>query len=238
MVANDLSQGCELGKANKNSSSPSRKRRDRQTEEHVDENSYSDDMKDLMKPSAAEANVGGYPDLGKRFDWVKTLRIAGVREPQGCSDDAPISLSKSVQTGGALDCLIDNDARASEVLEESRLKRRPNGKRTLCSPDEMGSLDSRVNKHLLKAGLRRAPSHWKPGPARNALRVKKKIFGSRSPRKDGGKRLRTRTLLDVNFTPYSAKVLSILNSVFSRSKVVELLYPSLYLVSLLEECCL
>lgn len=203
MVANELS---EFGN-NKNSPSSSRKRRDRQTEEHVDENSYSDDMKDLMKPSAAAeaSNVGGYPN---RFDWVKTLRIAGgVREPQ---DGAPVSLSKSVQTGGgASDCLIDNnsDARASEVLEKRRPDGRRNGKRTLCDPDEMGSLGSRVSKHLLKAGLRRAPSsHWKPGPARNALRVKKKIFGSRSPRKDGGKRLRTRTLLDVNFTPYSAKV--------------------------------
>lgn len=208
MVANELS---EFGKANKNSPSPSRKRRDRQTEEHVDENSYSDDMKDPMKPSAAAeaSNVGGYPN---RFDWVKTLRIAGgVREPQ---DDAPVSLSKSVQAGGVSDCLIDNNdgARASEVLEKRRPDRKRNGKRTLCDPDEMGSLGSRVNKHLLKAGLRRAPSsHWKPGPARNALRVKKKIFGSRSPRKDGGKRLRTRTLLDVNFTPYSAKVASSFN---------------------------
>lgn len=133
----------------------------------------------------------------------------------------PTSVSKSVQTGGA--SAEDTSAKTSGVIledrhdSESRLKRRPDnsssienrpgksGKKTLF-PEEMGGLDSRINYHLLKAGLRRAPSLWKTGPVRNALRVKKKTFGSRSPRKDGGKRLRTRTLFDLNLKAYSAKV--------------------------------
>lgn len=279
--------GVEAGKSSKNSrvaASPHRKRRDRQTEEHVDECLYSDDTKDHSKPIVQGSQTQGYPNGSKRFDWVKTLRIAGVQETQGSADGAQgkassphqecdviecfarSSVSKSVQTAASTDGCC-NDAKTFQVLEnrsktgrpetvtrhtplhqvkpgraqlgdlqvsesvgeggvndsrassfhmtatgdsESRLKRRPDcssienrpgksGKRML-STEEMGGLDSRINYHLLKAGLRRTPS------LRNALRVKKKTFGSRSPRKDGGKRLRTRTLLDLNFMAYSTKV--------------------------------
>lgn len=250
-------ESVEAEKASKKSrtfSSPYRRRRERRTEEHVeDQSSYSDDMKDRLR--IAGANVQGYPNGNKRFDWVKTLRFggAGVRDNQGCADltsqvqskdlssrqkefeevdpetwlrdsgehenfsrdtKTPTSVTKSVQTGGTSlegteTCAwtpTDVDDRRDS---ESRPKRRPD--RT-ASPEDMGGLDSRITHHLLKAGLRRAPSLWKtPGNLRpvpnNALRLKKKTFGSRSPRRDGGKRLRRRTLSDLNLKACPTKTL-------------------------------
>ncbi|KAG0624113.1 hypothetical protein M758_3G225300 [Ceratodon purpureus] len=260
----------ETGKASRNSrifASPYKRRRERRTEEHVDDQcSYSDDMKDRLRTGGA--NAQGYPNGNKRFDWVKTLRFggAGVRDNQGCADlnsqmqikdssspqkefeevdpetwlrdsgdheifprdtKTSMSVSKSVQAGGASpDCIesstwapTDSDDRRDS---ESRPKIRPDrsienrsgkcGMRT-SSPEDMGGLDSRITHHLLKAGLRRAPSLWKltPGYSRqvssNALRLKKKAFGSRSPRRDGGRRLRRRTLSDLNMMAYPVKAL-------------------------------
>lgn len=243
----------------------SSKGRERELVDH--ECSYSDDMKECHLRTVG-ANVQGYPDGNKRFDWVKTLRFGGVsvRENQGpCAADfasqmdgeasspqkefadidaetwlrdtsdherlgcIPTSMSKSVQAGGryspegrvdtcARTCSADREDRLDRP--ESRPKRRPDnssvengfgkpGKR--CgSPDELGVLDSRLAHHLVKAGLRRAPSFWRvPGirPVPNAnMKAKKMAFGSRSPRKDGGKRLRRRILFEPKSNPGSDHV--------------------------------
>ena len=252
-------ESVDAGRASKTFrtfSSPYRRRQERRTEEHVDDQcSYSDDMRDRLRIGGA--NVQGYPNGNRRFDWVKTLRFGsvGVRDKHGCVVTSQVqnkdsfssqkefeevdpetwlrdsgedenfrrgtktstSVSKSVQAGGPSPESIETCAWTSTDADdkrdsESRLKRRPdcsienrNGKsgNRDPSPDEMGGLDSRITHHLLKAGLRRAPSLCKtPGNARpvpyNALRLKKKTFGSRSPRRDGGKRLRRRTLTDLN----------------------------------------
>jgi len=193
----------------------------------------SDELEYYAPTSVSKSVQTGGVSTEDRFNDAKTSEILHVvdnqsraRRPEMAirhnpllqiksrpSDHGDLQPSESAGKDGGYDFRPSSFPTAMKVTgdSESRLKRRPdsssiesrpgkNGKRTL-SPEEMGVLDSRINYHMLKAGLRRrAPS------IRNALRVKKKTFGSRSPRKDGGKRLRTRTMLDLNLKAYSAKV--------------------------------
>ncbi|XP_024363058.1 uncharacterized protein [Physcomitrium patens] len=265
-----LSEGVECGKlSNKKSrtiASPYRKRVEIPTEEVVEECSYSDDMQDHLRTDGAD--MEGYPNGSKRFDWVKTLRFggAGVRGELGCADFAsevngkssssqkefaevdpetwlrdsgehecyharngaiPPSKTKSVQDGrvSSDSAHIETYSQCQTDVEhdrndhnENRQKRRldrsiKTSKRTPSpSPDahahydEVGGLDSRLAHHLVKAGLRRAPSFWRvpgisrvPSNPRNLKKKKKKkktTFRSQSPTKDGGRRCRRKTLFD------------------------------------------
>ncbi|XP_024363562.1 uncharacterized protein [Physcomitrium patens] len=125
-----------------------------------------------------------------------------------------ISVSKSAQPGEgnspaelAWTSTDGNDKQECENrgkrLPDRRIENRhaTSGMRDADSPKEICGLDSRTAHHLLKAGLRRKPYFWKTprlGPVPRILRLKKKTFGTRSPRKDCGKRLRRRTLFDLN----------------------------------------
>lgn len=113
--------------------------------------------------------------------------------------ERPTSMSKSVQAGGnsSPDCRFDDPPRKRPDSSIGK----PFCKRVGSPSEEIPGLDSRLAHHLVKAGLRRAPSFWRvpgirPVPGGATLKMKKKAFGSRSPRKDGGKRFRRRTLFD------------------------------------------
>lgn len=250
-----LRETIQVGKRNNKSRTFSSMQRKGQKRELMDECSYSDDIKEHSRTSGA--NVQGYPDGNKRFDWMKTLHFGrgNVCENHGCVDftsqigskpsspqkefrdidaetwlqgssehecfprETVIStlISKSVQAGGSFFPKEGVDTCAQTPIDlddkhkpKSMSKKKPNSNfvdnrfgqpsKRLGSLDDMMGLDSRLAHHLVKVGLRRAPSFWRvPGirPMPNAtLKLKKKTFGSRSPKKDGGKHLHRKILFD------------------------------------------